>query len=108
MRAIRQTRLFALAVETEMQSLVVFQSQISPSQFEQALDFALVAAIFGTTPRILAFINEEAFNRLANSPALTDKIAQLRELDTELCFSQTATPTALKSMFEHADTIFSF
>lgn len=91
-----------------MQSLVVFQSQISPSQFEQALDFALVAAIFGTTPRILAFINEEEFHRLANLPALTDKIAQLRELDTEVCFSQTLTPSALKSIFEHAETIFSF
>ena len=108
MRAARQTRLFALVAETEMQSLVVCQSEISPSQFEQALDFALVAAIFGTTPRLLAFFSEAEFNHLANLPALTDKIAHLRELDTEICFSQTLTPSALKSIFEHADTIFSF
>lgn len=89
-------------------AVFIIQRQAQLSQVEQALDTALVAAIFDTGPRLLSFVERADFAHLLDKATLREKLAQLGELQTEIMFVDEIQDEALHTLLANAECVFSF
>lgn len=93
--------------------LFVIQEAADVRHIEQAVDAALVAAIFNQTPVIL-YLNEnkslEALNsnETQASNSLKEKLTQLRDMKIRILNAENLETTSVQSCFNNADVILTY
>lgn len=99
---------------TEMKScLFVIQQAANVQHIEQAIDAALVAAIFDQHPVVL-FLNENKSmdtvkqKAASTTRSLTDKLAQLKDMQVSLINADALDTASFRAYFNKADVILSY
>jgi hypothetical protein len=97
------------AGQADMKSyLYLIQEAANLQHIEQAVDAALVAAIFDSNP-VLLFLNQERSEKeITNTDSVHAKIAQLKEMQITFLNAATMDKSAISKLFNQADIVLTY
>lgn len=88
--------------------LFVVQTDANIESFSQALDAALVAAIFGKKPSLLFLCTRQEIDQFTAQALDLEKFQQLIALQAELIYSENSAPSKIQQHFSDADFVLTY